>query len=57
MRGTTATYVVQSASALTKLDDLDCGIEAVQALVVETAVTRGFQTCFEIRATGFLHAC
>jgi hypothetical protein len=51
------TYVVQRASTLTELDDLYCGIEAVQALIVETAVTRGFQTCFEIRATGFLRAC
>jgi hypothetical protein len=51
------TYVVQRASTLTELDDLYCGIEAVQALIVETAVTRGFQTCFEICATGFLRAC
>lgn len=49
------TYVVQSASALAKLNNLDRSIEAVQTLVVDAAVTSFLESLIEVGATRFLY--
>jgi hypothetical protein len=51
---TLKTYVVQSASALAKLYDLNSGIETVKALISNTAVTRKLESFVEVRASGLL---
>jgi hypothetical protein len=48
------TYVVQSASTLAKLHDLNGGIEAVEALISDTAVACEFESFVEVRATSLL---
>lgn len=50
------TYVVQCASRVTKLNDLDGSHESVDALVVEARVASGLESGFEVCATSFLEA-
>jgi hypothetical protein len=48
------TYVVQSASALAKLNNLYRRIHAIESLVVHTRVSRSFQACIEMMSTSLL---